>query len=53
MRFLIRDRDGKYAALFDHIRADAGVKVGLSGVRIPRNAIMQRWIRSCRRELLD
>ena len=53
-RFLIRDRDGKYPALSDVVLADAGIEVGLSGVRIPRmNAIMERWIRSCRRELLD
>jgi transposase InsO family protein len=53
-RFLIRDRDGKYPALFHAILADAGIQVVLSGVRIPRmNAIMERWIRSCRRELLD
>lgn len=32
VRFLIRDRDGKYPALFDHILAEAGVKVVLSGV---------------------
>ncbi|MEU4807192.1 integrase core domain-containing protein [Actinosynnema sp. NPDC023587] len=54
VRFLIRDRDGKYPALFDDILADAGIQIVLSGVRIPRmNAIMERWIRSCRRELLD
>ncbi|MEU7532103.1 integrase core domain-containing protein [Saccharothrix sp. NPDC042600] len=30
------------------------MQVVLSGVRLPRmNAIMERWIRSCRRELLD
>lgn len=53
-RFLIRDRDGKYPALFDAVLADAGIQVVLSGVRIPRmNAIMERWIHSCRRELLD
>jgi transposase InsO family protein len=53
-RFLIRDRDGKYPALFDAILADAGVEVVLSGVRMPRmNAIMERWIQSCRHELLD
>jgi putative transposase len=53
-RFLIRDRDGKYPALFDTILADAGIKVILSGVRVPRmNAIMERWVRTCRRELLD
>ncbi|WP_238412293.1 integrase core domain-containing protein [Saccharothrix deserti] len=49
-----RDRDGKFPALFDAVLADAGVQVVLTGVRIPRmNAIMERWIRSCRRELLD
>jgi transposase InsO family protein len=54
MCFLIRNRDGKYPALFDAILADAGIHVVLTGVRIPRmNAIMERWIRSCRRELLD
>ncbi|MDQ2583888.1 IS481 family transposase [Saccharothrix yanglingensis] len=53
-RFLIRDRDGKYPAPFDAVLADAGTQVVLSGVRIPRmNAIMERWIHSCRRELLD
>ena len=53
-RFLIRDRDGKFPALFDAVLADAGIQVVLSGVRIPRmNAIIERWIRSCRRELLD
>ncbi|MDU0295239.1 integrase core domain-containing protein, partial [Saccharothrix longispora] len=53
-RFLIRDRDGKHPALFDHILADAGIQIVLSGIRIPRmNAIMERRLRSCRRELLD
>lgn len=53
-RFLIRDRDGKYPALFDAVLADAGIQVVLSGVRTPRmNAIMERRIHSCRRELLD
>ncbi|WP_245950679.1 integrase core domain-containing protein [Saccharothrix carnea] len=53
-RFLIRDRDGKFPALFDAVLADAGIQVVHSGVRLPRmNAIMERWIQSCRRELLD
>ena len=53
-RYLIRDRDGKFPALFDAVLADAGIKVVLSGVRMPRmNAIMERWIRTCRHELLD
>jgi transposase InsO family protein len=53
-RFLIRDRDAKYPALFDTILGDAGITAVLSGVRMPRmNAIMERWIQTCRRELLD
>jgi transposase len=53
-RYLIRDRDGKYPALFDAILADTGITVVRSGVQIPRmNAIMERWVRTCRRELLD
>lgn len=51
---LIRDRDGKYPALFDAVLTDAGINVVLSGVRMPRmNAVMERWVRTCRRELLD
>ena len=53
-RYLIRDRDGKYPALFDAILAEAGITVVRSGVQTPRmNAIMERWVRTCRRELLD
>jgi putative transposase len=53
-RFLIRDRDGKYPALFDTVLNDAGIKVVLSGVQMPRmNSIMERWVLTCRRELLD
>jgi transposase InsO family protein len=52
--YLIRDRDGEYPALFDAVLADAGIKVVLSGVQMPRmNAVMERWVRTCRRELLD
>jgi len=53
-RFLIRDRDGKFPELFDAVLADAGIEVVLSGVRMPRmNSIMERWVQTCRRELLD
>jgi transposase InsO family protein len=53
-RYLIRDRDGKYPALFDTILADNGITAVCSGVRMPRmNAIMERWVRTCRHELLD
>jgi hypothetical protein len=50
----IRDRDGKYPALFDSVLADAAITVVLSGVRMPRmNSIMERRIQACRHGLLD
>jgi putative transposase len=53
-RFLIRDRDGKFPGLFDTVLEDAGIEVVLSGVQMPRmNALMERWVQTCRRELLD
>jgi transposase InsO family protein len=53
-RWLIRDRDGKYPGLFDTVLAEAGIKVVPTGVRMPRmNAITERWVHTCRRELLD
>jgi transposase InsO family protein len=53
-RFMIQDRDGKFPALFDAVLNDAGIEVVLSGVRTPRmNSIMERWVQTCRRELLD
>lgn len=53
-RYLIRDRDGKFPGMFDAILADAGIETVLSGVRMPRmNSIMERWVQTCRRELLD
>ncbi len=53
-RFLIRDRDGKFPHLFDDILADADTHVVLTGVQIPRmNSIVERWIQTCRHELLD
>jgi putative transposase len=53
-RFLIRDRDGTYPAMLDTILADTGINVVVTGIRMPRmNAIMERWIHTCRRELLD
>jgi transposase InsO family protein len=53
-RYMIRDRDGKFPALFDAILKDAGIEVVLTGIRVPRmNSIMERWVQTCRRELLD
>jgi putative transposase len=51
-RFLIRDRDGKFPEMFDAVLADAGIKVVFTGIRMPRmNAIMERWVQTCRREV--
>ncbi|TDE37665.1 integrase [Actinomadura sp. 6K520] len=53
-RFLIRDRDGKFPESFDAVLADAGIQTMLTGVRMPRmNALTERWVQTCRRELLD
>ncbi|MDL4817396.1 integrase core domain-containing protein [Actinomadura opuntiae] len=53
-RLLIRDGDGKFPELFDAVLADAGVRAVLTGVRMPRmNAVMERWVQTSRRELLD
>jgi putative transposase len=53
-RYVVRDRDGKYPALFDTILADTGIATVLTGVQMPRmNSIMERWIQTCRHELLD
>ncbi|MEU6673544.1 integrase core domain-containing protein [Streptomyces sp. NPDC046925] len=52
--YLIRDRDAKYPTLFDEILSATGIQVVLTGVRIPRmNAITERWVQTCRHELLD
>ena len=53
-KFLIRDRDSKFTAAFDALMTNAGVKVVTTGIRVPRmNSLMERWIQTCRVELLD
>ncbi|MEY9969025.1 putative transposase [Streptacidiphilus sp. MAP12-16] len=53
-RYLIRDRDSKFTAAFDALMTDTGLTVVTTGIRIPRmNSIMERWIQTCRHELLD
>src|ERR1039458_4447253 len=54
VKFMIRDRGSSFTAAFDAILADAGIRTVLCNVRTPRtNAIAERWIGGCRRELLD
>jgi putative transposase len=51
---MIRDRGSNYTAAFDAVLADAGIRIVMCNVRTPlMNAIAERWIGGCRRELLD
>jgi putative transposase len=54
VKYLVRDRDSRYTATFDAVLNDEGIAIMKTGIRVPRmNAIMERWVRSCRAELLD
>ena len=54
MRFALHDRDASFTAGFDAVFQAAGARVIRSAIQAPRlNSIMERWIGSCRRELLD
>jgi transposase InsO family protein len=54
MKYLIRNRDSRYTTAFDAVLADGGITIMKTGIRVPRmNAIMERWVRTCRTELLD
>jgi transposase len=54
LRFMIRDRGPDFTPAFDAVLAGAGIRTVLCNVRTPRmNAIAERWIGGCRRELLD
>jgi putative transposase len=54
VKFMIRDRGSNFTTTFDAVLADAGIRTVLCNVRTPRvNAIAERWIGGCRREVLD
>ncbi|MGH3402552.1 MAG: hypothetical protein ACRDRJ_08600 [Streptosporangiaceae bacterium] len=54
MKFVLHDRDASFTAAFDAVFQAAGVRIARSAVQAPRmNSVMERWIGSCRRELLD
>jgi putative transposase len=53
-KFVLHDRDASFTQAFDAGFQAAGFRVIRSAVQAPRmNSIMERWIGSCRRELLD
>ena len=54
VKFVLHDRDASFAAAFDAVFQAAGIRVVRSAIQAPRmNSIIERWIGSCRRELLD
>jgi putative transposase len=54
VKFMIRDRGSNFTTASGAVLADAGIQTVLCSVRTPRmNAIAERWIGGCRRELLD
>lgn len=53
-KFVIRDRDAKFGAEFDHAAEGAGARVIKTAVRTPdMNAHCERFLRSVRAECLD
>jgi putative transposase len=54
VKVMTRDRGPDSTAAFDMVLAEAGIWTVLGNVRTPRmNAIAERWIGGCRRELPD
>jgi hypothetical protein len=53
-KFLIKDRDRKFTSMFDVVFRSEGIRIILTAPQAPRmNAVMERWIGSARREILD
>ena len=51
---LLRDRDTKFTAAFDHVFTADGIRVVRTPVRAPKaNAYAERWVRTVRTECLD
>jgi putative transposase len=53
-RFVIRDRDSKFTAMFDQVLAGSGVRIIKTPVRSSRaNSFAERYVGTLRRECLD
>ena len=53
-KFVLHDRDASFTQAFDAVFQAAGIRVIRSAVQAPRmNSITERWIGSCRPQLLD
>ena len=53
-KFVRHDRDASFTQASGAVFRAAGIRVIRSAVQAPRmNSLMERWIGSCRRELLD
>jgi putative transposase len=54
VKFVIHDRDASFTVAFDEVFRAGGARIIRSAVQAPRmNSVMERWIGSCRRKLLD
>jgi len=53
VKYLIRHRDSKFTQASDAVFTGEDIEIVTTGIRAPlMNSIMERWVLTCRRELL-